>query len=56
MSKEEQEKKAADAAKAKREQEIGHQLSFLKNVLNPKISDDALLAKWLEFRAVVGDP
>jgi hypothetical protein len=48
--------KREEAEKAKREEEILHQISYFKSVLNPKVDDDALKAAWLSFRSLVGDP
>ena len=54
--KEEHEAARAAVEKARRERDLSHQLSWLKNALTPRVSDEALEGHWLAFRASVGDP
>lgn len=46
-------KRQAEDEAERAEQATGHQLSWLKSVLNPKIPDEKLAALWAEFRAAV---
>lgn len=41
------------AEKAKREEALAHQLSWLKAALNPVVDDEVLKTQWLLFRQVV---
>ncbi len=50
-------KRKEDAVRIRKEQEVSHQLSWLKNTLSDlQISDDVLRDAWLTFRSSVGCP